>query len=961
MKFYDAAANSVIEEVKTSAESGLTAAEASERLSKNGKNELDQGKKKSMFVKFLEQFKDAMIIVLLCAAIISSIISIVEKQYYDLIDAGLILLIVIVNAIIGVTQEAKAEAALDALKNMNKPFCKVIRDGEMIKIKSEELVVGDLVVLEAGDIVPADMRLIEAMSLKVEESALTGESVPSEKDAEIVCDTDAPLGDRKNMVYSSGVVSYGRGKGVVVATGMGTEVGKIAKMLGEHDDQQTPLQVQLAKTAKVLSIIILAIAAIIFVAKLCMSIGGETPIPDTIIGSFMTAVAIAVAAIPEGLPAVVTIVLAIGVQRMSEKRAIIRNLPAVETLGCCEVICSDKTGTLTLNQMTVKDLYTTSAKSYEVDSENKKDDYSVDMLIKGMTLCNDTIISDGKLHGDPTETALVAYARLIGYDSEDIIKSNPRIDEIPFDSKRKLMSTVHQTSDGKIAFIKGAPDILIEKCTEILDGDKIRKITADDVKNIKAANSGMAHKALRVLAVALKKSELEADKLESNMVFVGLVGMIDPPRPEVKEAVKVCKRAGMRPIMITGDHIDTASAIAEQIGILRKGDWVITGAELDKLSDEEFHKNLHKYRVFARVSPENKVRIVKAFKSFKKICAMTGDGVNDAPSIKTADIGIGMGITGTDVSKGAADMVLADDNFATIIAAVEEGRKVYSNITKAIQFLLSANIAEVLCLFIATVFLSIGVKGGVEFLTPVMILWVNLVTDSLPALALGMEPAEKDIMNYPPRKTGKSMFSGKIGRDILIQGMIQTGLVMLAYCIGSYVMEGAHQALDHKEGMTMAFITLSFIQLFHAYNMRSQTHTIFNKKLFKNKMMNISFIVGAILMVLAVNLDSWIPGEIEIFGTTQINAVDWVICIACAFAIVPAIEIQKLIENAIKKSKAKKANVAELSEEEILVKLDNDFDNAMIEYLESKGGKVEYEEEAEKVEEPTKDETENEK
>lgn len=961
MKFYDAAANSVIEEVKTSAESGLTAAEASERLSKNGKNELDQGKKKSMFVKFLEQFKDAMIIVLLCAAIISSIISIVEKQYYDLIDAGLILLIVIVNAIIGVTQEAKAEAALDALKNMNKPFCKVIRDGEMIKIKSEELVVGDLVVLEAGDIVPADIRLIEAMSLKVEESALTGESVPSEKDAEIVCDTDAPLGDRKNMVYSSGVVSYGRGKGVVVATGMGTEVGKIAKMLGEHDDQQTPLQVQLAKTAKVLSIIILAIAAIIFVAKLCMSIGGETPIADTIIGSFMTAVAIAVAAIPEGLPAVVTIVLAIGVQRMSEKRAIIRNLPAVETLGCCEVICSDKTGTLTLNQMTVKDLYTTSAKSYEVDSENKKDDYSVDMLIKGMTLCNDTIISDGKLHGDPTETALVAYARLIGYDSEDIIKSNPRIDEIPFDSKRKLMSTVHQTSDGKIAFIKGAPDILIEKCTEILDGDKIRKITADDVKNIKAANSGMAHKALRVLAVALKKSELEADKLESNMVFVGLVGMIDPPRPEVKEAVKVCKRAGMRPIMITGDHIDTASAIAEQIGILRKGDWVITGAELDKLSDEEFHKNLHKYRVFARVSPENKVRIVKAFKSFKKICAMTGDGVNDAPSIKTADIGIGMGITGTDVSKGAADMVLADDNFATIIAAVEEGRKVYSNITKAIQFLLSANIAEVLCLFIATVFLSIGVKGGVEFLTPVMILWVNLVTDSLPALALGMEPAEKDIMNYPPRKTGKSMFSGKIGRDILIQGMIQTGLVMLAYCIGSYVMEGAHQALDHKEGMTMAFITLSFIQLFHAYNMRSQTHTIFNKKLFKNKMMNISFIVGAILMVLAVNLDSWIPGEIEIFGTTQINAVDWVICIACAFAIVPAIEIQKLIENAIKKSKAKKANVAELSEEEILVKLDNDFDNAMIEYLESKGGKVEYEEEAEKVEEPTKDETENEK
>lgn len=961
MKFFSNDFKSVIDEVKTSEEKGLTSAEAAERLAANGKNELDQGKKKSIFVKFLEQFKDAMIIVLLCAAVVSAVISVVEKNYYDLIDSGLILVIVIVNAIIGVTQEAKAEAALDALKNMNKPFCKVIRDGEMVKIKSEELVVGDLVVLEAGDIVPADMRLIEAMSLKVEESALTGESVPSEKDAEAICDEEAPLGDRKNMVYSSGIVSYGRGKGVVVGTGMNTEVGKIAKMLGEHEDEQTPLQVQLAKTAKVLSVIVLAIAAVIFIAKVCMNIGGTTGMADTIIGSFMTAVAIAVAAIPEGLPAVVTIVLAIGVQRMSEKRAIIRNLPAVETLGCCEVICSDKTGTLTLNQMTVKGLYTTSAGSYEVDNENKKDDFSVDTLVKGMTLCNDTVFSDGKLHGDPTETALVAYARLIGYDSEDLIKSNPRVGEIPFDSKRKLMSTVHETKDGKVAFIKGAPDILIEKCTEILDGDKVRKITSDDVKNIKAANSAMAHKALRVLAVAFKKDKLELDGLESDMIFVGLVGMIDPPRPEVKEAVKVCKRAGMRPIMITGDHIDTASAIAEQIGILRKGDWVITGAELDKLSDEEFHKNLHKYRVFARVSPENKVRIVKAFKSFKKICAMTGDGVNDAPSIKTADIGIGMGITGTDVSKGAADMVLADDNFATIIAAVEEGRKVYSNITKAIQFLLSANIAEVLCLFIATVFLSIGVPGGVEFLTPVMILWVNLVTDSLPALALGMEPAEKDIMNYPPRKTGKSMFSGTIGRNILIQGIMQTALVMLAYCIGSYVMEGAHAALDHKEGMTMAFITLSFIQLFHAYNMRSQTHTIFNKKLFKNKMMNLSFIIGVVLMVLAVNIDSWIPGEIEIFGTTQITAVDWVICIACAFAIVPIVEIQKVIENAINKKKVQKTGISELTEEEVLVKLDADFDNNMIEYFNSKGGKVEFEENAEALKEGKVSENKDEK
>ena len=911
-KFYAEEISAVMGEVETTCD-GLNKDEAAKRLLQNGKNELEQGKKKSLIVKFFEQFKDTMIIVLLVAAVISAIMPFIEASvnngeanYTDLIDAGVILFIVIVNAIIGVAQEAKAEAALEALKNMNKPFCKVLRDGEVVKVKSEELVVGDMVVLEAGDIVPADLRLIEAMSLKVEEAALTGESVPSEKDSEVICDPDAALGDRKNMVYSSGVVSYGRGKGVVVATGMKTEVGKIAKMLSEHKEEQTPLQAQLAKTAKILSIIVLAIAGVIFVASLARSLANESNVAESVIDSFMTAVAIAVAAIPEGLPAVVTIVLAIGVQRMSERKAIIRNLPAVETLGCCEVICSDKTGTLTLNQMTVKGLYTLSAKSFDVDGEDKKEDFSVDLLIKGMSLCNDTVLSDGKYLGDPTETALVAYAVKCGYDFNKLKEDYVRTGEIPFDSKRKLMSTVHSSPDGSIAFIKGAPDILIQKCTQILDGKQVRKITAKDVSDIKEANSSMAHKALRVLAVAIKNSSLDIETLENDLVFVGLVGMIDPPRPEVKEAVRVCKRAGMRPIMITGDHIDTASAIAEQIGILKKGDWVITGAELDKMSDEEFHKNLHKYRVFGRVSPENKVRIVKAFKSFKKICAMTGDGVNDAPSIK------------------AADMVLSDDNFATIIAAVEEGRKVYSNITKAVQFLLSANIAEVLCLFIATVFMTIATPD-LEFLTPVMILWVNLVTDSLPALALGMEPAEKDIMNYPPRKTGQSMFVGKTGRDILIQGVMQTALVMLAFCIGTYVMPEI--GTNHAQGMTMAFITLAFIQLFHAYNMRSQTHSIFNKNLFKNKMMNISFLVGAALMVLVVYIDP-LTGA-DIFGTVAISWEDWLISMACAIGIIPIVELQKAIERKVEENKNK--NQKTLSDEEILIELDEEFDKKMIE------------------------------
>jgi len=865
--------NNIYKHFETS-ENGLSTEEANARLEKNGKNKLDEGKKRSLIAKFFDQLKDVMIIVLLVAAVVSAVISIVEKNYGELIDSGLILVIVLVNAIIGLIQENKAENSLEALKNMNKPYAKVLRDGKVEKIKSEDIVVGDIVVLEAGDYIPADIRLISSHSLKVEESALTGESVPVEKDAEAIVKASAPLGDRLNMVYSAGIVTYGRGTGVVVATGMDTEVGKIAGMLKESDKQTTPLQVQLAKTAKLLSILVIFIAVIIFV----VSIINKTPIVE----SFMTAVAIAVAAIPEGLPAVVTIVLALGVKKMSERNAIVKNLPAVETLGCCEVICSDKTGTLTLNQMTVKELYTFNTGLFSADKQIGTTD-SEKQLLNSMVLCNDTVINEGnKLVGDPTETALIAYAMYLNNTNPiEMRNTMKRVEEIPFDSDRKLMTTVNLVNDKKVSYTKGAVDMLLDKCTKILDKNVVRDITPHDIDKIQEVNNLMADKALRVLAYAFKEEGLNKKELEQDLIFVGLTGMIDPPRTEVKDAVRTCKKAGMRAIMITGDHKATALAIAKEIGIYEQGDLVITGAELDKLSDEEFMANLHKYRVFARVSPENKVRIVKAFKKCKMIVAMTGDGVNDAPSIKMADIGIGMGITGTDVSKGAADMVLADDNFATIICAVEEGRKVYANIKKAVQYLLSANIAEVLCLFIATIFLK------VEFLTPVMILWVNLVTDSFPALALGMERAEKDIMNKKPRKTNSSLFSGKTGKDILIQGIMQTGLVMGSFCIGQYVLSGSEQL-----PLTMAFITLCFIQLFHSYNLKHEEKSIASSNPFNNNMLNYSFIGGAVLVVLVCT----IPFLQSFFKTCDLTLVEWLIALGFSIAIIPLVEIQKVIE-----------------------------------------------------------------
>lgn len=865
MLYFDRSAQEVLHEVQ-SRRDGLSEAEAHDRLIKHGTNSLSGAKKKPWILKLLMQFIDPMIIVLLAAAVVSSAIAIVRGEYAELIDAGIILLIVIINAVIGLVQESKAENALEALKSKNKPYVKVLRGGERKTVLSEELTVGDVIILEAGDMVPADLRLLSSSSLKIEEAALTGESVPSEKDADATVASDAPLGDRLNMAYSGGTVSYGRGSGVVVATGMQTEMGKIAKMLGDVKDAPSPLNKQLGKTAKILSVGVLAVALVIFLVSV-LAYGAD------VMNAFMTAVAIAVAAIPEGLPAVVTIVLAMGVQKMSARRAIVKNLPAVETLGCCEVICSDKTGTLTLNKMTVR--------------ENYCPESNGELLCRIMALCNDTVETTDGLAGDPTETALVAYAQEKGVTYSALTAEYPRINEKPFDSVRKLMTTVHE-HDGKVfSYTKGAPDILLSHCKYIHTNEGVRLLTEEDREAIKSANAAMSDKALRVLAASYLEGE---NTSEEDMVFVGLTGMIDPPRAEVKAAVAECRSAGIHVTMITGDHIATACAIAKELDILREGDLTATGAQLDKMSDEYLNENIEKFAVFARVSPENKVRIVKAFKAKNKVVAMTGDGVNDAPSIKEAAIGIGMGITGTQVSKDAADMILTDDNFATIVGAVEEGRKIFSNITKAIQFLLSANIAEVLCLFIASVILN------VEFLTPVMILWVNLITDSFPALSLGTERAERDVMRHPPRRSDRSLFAGNIGKDILIQGIMQTALVMLSFLLGHYVLyDGlANPAI----GTTMAFVSLCFIQLFHAFNLRSQRNSVLGKKLFSNKYLNLSALLGIALTVAAV----LIPGIDKIFHTAWLNGWEWLIAIGVAAAIIPLVELQKLIENSGKSS-----------------------------------------------------------
>jgi len=882
--FYTQGVEEVLKSLDTSVD-GLSTAQAKERLDAYGYNELDEGEKRSLLSKFIDQFKDLMIIILLVAAALS----IITEGRHGLTDACIIFAVVVLNAAFGVYQEGQAEAAIEALKNMSSPMARVRRDGNVVEIDSRELVPGDIVLLEAGDVVPADMRLIEAASLKIEEAALTGESVPVEKDITEMVEAEAGIGDRVNMCYQNSNVTYGRGTGVVTNTGMYTEVGKIADMLANADESQTPLKQSLEQLSKTLTYLIIAIALVTFLVS--VFIRGEQPLEG-----LMVAVALAVAAIPEGLPAIVTILLSLGTTTLAKRNAIVRKLPAVETLGSTEIIASDKTGTLTMNQMTVEKVYT-NGQLQNADTELGADNTT----LRIMTFANDTKVDpDGKLIGDPTETALVQFGLDHNFDVREVLKSEPRVAELPFDSDRKLMSTIHKEPDGSyFVAVKGAPDQLIKRVTRIEINGEVRPITDEDKQAILAVNKDLAKQALRVLMMAYKTTSeiptLESEVVESDLIFSGLVGMIDPERPEAAEAVRVAKEAGIRPIMITGDHQDTAEAIAKRLGIIDPNDTedrVITGAELNELSDEEFQKVFKQYSVYARVSPEHKVRIVKAWQNEGKVVAMTGDGVNDAPSLKTADIGIGMGITGTEVSKGASDMVLADDNFATIIVAVEEGRKVFSNIQKSIQYLLSANMAEVFIIFFATLF-------GWDVLQPVHLLWINLVTDTLPAIALGVEPAEPGIMTHKPRGRQSNFFDGGVFGAIMYQGVFQTILVLAVYGWGLVFPEHHTQAEIHADALTMAYATLGLIQLLHAFNVKSVYQSVFKVGLFRNKTFNWAIPVAFILLMATIV----VPGFNNLFHVSHLSFTQWLAVMVGSFLIVVLVEIVKAIQRALGKDK----------------------------------------------------------
>ena len=882
--FYTQGEEEVLKNLDTSVD-GLSTAQAKERLDAYGYNELDEGEKRSLLSKFIDQFKDLMIIILLVAAALS----VITEGIHGLTDACIILAVVVLNAAFGVYQEGQAEAAIEALKNMSSPRARVRRDGHVVEIDSRELVPGDIVLLEAGDVVPADMRLLEAASLKIEEAALTGESVPVEKDITETVAADAGIGDRVNMGYQNSNVTYGRGTGVVTNTGMYTEVGKIADMLANADESQTPLKQSLEQLSKTLTYLIVAIALVTFLVS--VFIRGEQPLEG-----LMVAVALAVAAIPEGLPAIVTILLSLGTTTLAKRNSIVRKLPAVETLGSTEIIASDKTGTLTMNQMTVEKVYT-NGQLQNADTELSADNTT----LRIMNFANDTKVDpDGKLIGDPTETALVQFGLDHNFDVREVLKSEPRVAELPFDSDRKLMSTIHKEADGTyFVAVKGAPDQLLKRVTQIEINGEVRSITDEDKKAILATNKDLAKQALRVLMMAYKTTSeiptLESEVVESDLIFSGLVGMIDPERPEAAEAVRVAKEAGIRPIMITGDHQDTAEAIAKRLGIIDPNDTedhVFTGAELNELSDEEFQKVFKQYSVYARVSPEHKVRIVKAWQNEGKVVAMTGDGVNDAPSLKTADIGIGMGITGTEVSKGASDMVLADDNFATIIVAVEEGRKVFSNIQKSIQYLLSANMAEVFIIFFATLF-------GWDVLQPVHLLWINLVTDTLPAIALGVEPAEPGIMTHKPRGRQSNFFDGGVYGAIMYQGIFQTILVLAVYGWGLVFPEHHTQAEIHADALTMAFATLGLIQLLHAFNVKSVYQSVFKVGLFRNKTFNWAIPVAFILLMATI----MVPGFNNLFHVSHLSLTQWLAVIVGSFLIVVSVELVKAIQRALGKDK----------------------------------------------------------
>lgn len=891
MKYYLESSSEVFGEVK-STENGLTSEQARLRSAETGKNKLAEGKKTPLILRFLSQFADPMIIILIAAAVISAITSVLQKEFPS--DVIIIMFVVIVNAILGVYQESKAEKAIEALQKMAAATTKVLRDGKVCEIPSEDLTVGDVVLLEAGDAVPADGRIFESASLKIEESALTGESVPVNKFIKAIGlegQKDVPLGDRKNMMYMGSTVVYGRGKAVITSIGMDTEMGKIAGALSSAKDEQTPLQKKLGQLSKILSFIVLGICVFMFAFDIVRALVTGTELNlDFLLGSFMLAVSLAVAAIPEGLAAVVTVVLSIGVTNMSKKNAIIRKLTAVETLGCAQIICSDKTGTLTQNKMTVVEHY----------CDNEK------MLAEGMALCTDVNLDDdGNLVGEPTEMALVAYSMSLGMNKNELLKSAPRVGEAPFDSNRKMMSTIHKTADGILQFTKGAPDEILKHCTRIFKNGEVSPLTDADRDAVLKKNKEFADRALRVLACGYKQlscvpEDQSPDNIENELVFCGLVGMIDPVRPEVKAAIEECRGAGIRPIMITGDHKDTAVAIALELGIIKDKSEAITGAELDDISDEDFKEKVTQYSVYARVQPEHKVRIVNAWKSRGMITAMTGDGVNDAPSIKSADIGVGMGITGTDVTKNVADMVLADDNFATIVSAVEEGRRIYDNIRKSIQFLLSSNLSEVMAIFTANLL-------GFTILKPVHLLWINLVTDCFPALALSMEKGEKDLMKRPPRKSSDGIFAGGVGFDVVYQGLFVTLLTLAAYFIGHFMEAGRWELTESADGMTMAFLTMSMCEIFHSFNMRSQhgstvsmlLHGSFNKYIFGS----------TVLSLITTALVIEVPFLADAFDFTTIDAREFFTALGLAFLIIPLVEIVKAIERAVIKNKAKKQTV----------------------------------------------------
>ena len=880
MKYYLESTDRVLESVKSSP-GGLSAQEAKARLEANGRNKLKEGEHATMLERFLQQLKEPMLIILMVAALVSGLTSLLQGELH-LTDTIIILIVVLLNAVLGVYQESKAEKAIEALQKMSAATSNVLRDGHVTQVPSEELVVGDVILLEAGSAIPADCRILESASLQIEEAALTGESVPVEKSSEKILLGDAkdvPLGDRKNMCFMGSVVVYGRGQAVVTDTGMNTQMGMIADTLAKTVEGATPLQIKLGQLSGLLTKMVLGISVFIFLFSLISS--GDYSFTH-ILDVFMIAVSLAVAAIPEGLATVVTIVLSVGVTNMSKRNAIIRKLTAVETLGSTQIICSDKTGTLTQNKMTVVDC--------AAPDES--------LLARAMALSSDSEWVDGQAVGEPTENALVNYAAALGMPKTELLKTNQRVGEAPFDSMRKLMTTIVRDESGKLRqYTKGAPDELLRRCDYYWDGTQALPMTDEHRKKILSDNTGMASRALRVLAGAYRDwDEMPADQkpaaLERELVFLGLVGMLDPVRPEVLPAIEECKRAGIRPVMITGDHKDTAAAIAMQLGMIKSPDEAITGAQLDEISDEDFKRDVAKYSVYARVQPEHKVRIVTAWEDNGKVTAMTGDGVNDAPSIKKADIGVGMGITGTDVTKNVADMVLADDNFATIVHAVEEGRRIYDNIRKTIQFLLASNLSEVLSIFAATVL-------GFVILKPVHLLWINLITDVFPALALGFEAPDEGVMNRPPRDKNEGVFAGGLGIDALYQGVLVSVLTVLSYLIGHYIESGVWEFVNSRDGMTMAFLTMNIAEVFHAYNMRSQRGSVFKLKT-HNRFLYLAMIVSLVLTAAVI----YIPFLSNAFDLAHINLTEYLIALGLAFSMVPIVECVKFFQRKRSVSKA---------------------------------------------------------